>query len=156
MLTNLVSDPEEDEEELNDSEEEEEEEEREKEPVQYKVDVDIGLSAFANARKYYEQKKSQAAKHEKTIAASSKALKSAERKIRKDLKETKITTTINKIRKPFWFEKFLWFISTEGHLVIAGRDMQQNEMIVKRYLGKGKLVKMYCMKSRRSAITVVL
>lgn len=52
------------------------------------------------------------------------------------MKETKITATINKIRKPFWFEKFLWFISTDGHLVIAGRDMQQNEMLVKRYLLK--------------------
>ncbi|KAL0145622.1 fibronectin-binding protein A N-terminus-domain-containing protein [Mucor lusitanicus] len=85
---------------------------------------------------YYEQKKTTATKHEKTIEATSKALKSAERKIRQDLKETKITATINKIRKPFWFEKFLWFISTDGHLVIAGRDMQQNEMLVKRYLLK--------------------
>lgn len=100
------------------------------------MDVDIGLTAFANARKYYEQKKSTASKHEKTIEASAKALKSAERKIRQDLKETKITATINKIRKPFWFEKFMWFISTEGYLVIAGRDMQQNEMLVKRYLSK--------------------
>lgn len=123
----------------------------------YKVDVDISATAYANARKYYDQKKSTALKHEKTIAASSKvkgkhtqliqmlnfpifmqAMKSAERKIKKDLKETRITTSINKIRKPFWFEKFLWFISTEGFLVIAGRDMQQNEMLVKRYLRKGK------------------
>jgi hypothetical protein len=96
----------------------------------------MGLTAFANARKYYEQKKTTASKHEKTIEASSKALKSAERKIRQDLKETKITATINKIRKPFWFEKFLWFISTDGHLIIAGRDMQQNEILVKRYLLK--------------------
>ncbi|KAI9260165.1 fibronectin-binding protein A N-terminus-domain-containing protein [Sporodiniella umbellata] len=102
----------------------------------YRIDVDIGLTAFANARKFYEQKKSTATKHEKTIEATTKALKSAEKKIRKDLKETKITATINKIRKPFWFEKFLWFISTEGHLVVAGRDMQQNEMLVKRYLLK--------------------
>lgn len=94
------------------------------------------MTAFANARKYYEQKKTTATKHEKTIEATSKALKSAERKIRQDLKETKITATINKIRKPFWFEKFLWFISTDGHLVIAGRDMQQNEILVKRYLLK--------------------
>jgi hypothetical protein len=96
----------------------------------------MGLTAFSNARKYYDQKKTTATKHEKTIEASSKALKSAEKKIRQDLKETKITASINKIRKPFWFEKFLWFISTEGHLVIAGRDMQQNEMLVKRYLLK--------------------
>ncbi|CEG84017.1 hypothetical protein RMATCC62417_17873 [Rhizopus microsporus] len=117
-------------------EESENEDEEEKPKETFKVDVDIGLTAFANARKYYEQKKSTASKHEKTIVASTKALKSAERKIRQDLKETKITATINKIRKPFWFEKFQWFISTEGYLVIAGRDMQQNEMLVKRYLSK--------------------
>lgn len=35
------------------------------------------------------------------------------------------------------FEKFLWFISSENYLVIAGRDQQQNEMIVKRYLRAG-------------------
>ncbi|GAN03148.1 nuclear export mediator factor NEMF-like [Mucor ambiguus] len=130
QLTLVLTDPEERE----DSEDSEDEEASEQKS--YKVDVDIGLTAFANARKYYEQKKTTATKHEKTIEATSKALKSAERKIRQDLKETKITATINKIRKPFWFEKFLWFISTDGHLVIAGRDMQQNEMLVKRYLLK--------------------
>jgi hypothetical protein len=36
------------------------------------VDVDIYLTAFANARKYYDQKRATAAKHEKTIAASTK------------------------------------------------------------------------------------
>lgn len=36
------------------------------------------------------------------------------------------------------FEKFLWFISAENYLVIAGRDQQQNEMIVKRYLRAGE------------------
>jgi predicted ribosome quality control (RQC) complex YloA/Tae2 family protein len=30
------------------------------------------------------------------------------------------------------FEKFFWFVSTENFLVIAGRDQQQNELIVKR------------------------
>ncbi|KAI8147504.1 fibronectin-binding protein A N-terminus-domain-containing protein [Fennellomyces sp. T-0311] len=132
QITLLLSEPEDDySEDMSDSESEEEEKSA---PV--KIDVDIGLTAFANARKYYDQKRSTATKHEKTLKASEKALKSAEHKIRKDLKKVKITTTINKIRKLFWFEKFLWFISTEGHLVIAGRDMQQNEMIVKRYLGK--------------------
>lgn len=35
------------------------------------------------------------------------------------------------------FEKFLWFISSENYLIIAGRDQQQNEIIVKRYLRAG-------------------
>ncbi|KAI9314042.1 hypothetical protein BX666DRAFT_2020220 [Dichotomocladium elegans] len=136
QITLLLSAPE-DSDEGSDEESDESDDNRESAPQQIKVDIDIGLTAYANARKYYDQKRSTAQKHEKTIAASSKALKSAERKIKKDLKETKITTTINKIRKPFWFEKFLWFISTENFLVIAGRDMQQNEMLVKRYLRKG-------------------
>ncbi|KAG9299425.1 hypothetical protein G9A89_009377 [Geosiphon pyriformis] len=102
-----------------------------------KIDVDIYLSAFANARKYYDAKKQSALKQEKTLAVADKAFKSAEQKIKQDLKETKITATINKIRKPFWFEKFMWFISSENYLVIAGRDMQQNELIVKRHLRKG-------------------
>ncbi|KAI9257286.1 hypothetical protein BDA99DRAFT_441428 [Phascolomyces articulosus] len=141
QITLLLTDPEEydSEESFDDSDSDNEEEEKEEKPkavVPHKVDVEIGLTAFANARKYYDQKRSTASKHEKTLKASSKAMKSAERKIRKDLKDTKITTTINKIRKPFWFEKFLWFISTEGHLIIAGKDMQQNEMLVKRYLQK--------------------
>ncbi|NXT75775.1 NEMF factor, partial [Zapornia atra] len=37
------------------------------------------------------------------------------------------------------FEKFLWFISSENYLVIAGRDQQQNELIVKRYLRPGDI-----------------
>lgn len=36
-----------------------------------------------------------------------------------------------------WFEKFNWFISSEGYLVLSGRDAQQNELLVKRYLRKG-------------------
>ena len=36
------------------------------------------------------------------------------------------------------FEKFLWFITSENFLVIGGRDQQQNELIVKKYLRPGK------------------
>jgi predicted ribosome quality control (RQC) complex YloA/Tae2 family protein len=36
-----------------------------------------------------------------------------------------------------WFEKFYWCISTEGYLMIGGRDAQQNEIVVKRYLRPG-------------------
>lgn len=43
-------------------------------------------------------------------------------------------STISKARKVFWFEKFYWFISSENYLIIGGRDQQQNELIVKRYM----------------------
>jgi predicted ribosome quality control (RQC) complex YloA/Tae2 family protein len=43
------------------------------------------------------------------------------------------------MRKVHWFEKFNWFISSKNYLVISGRDAQQNELIVKRYMSKGDL-----------------
>ncbi|HZY70564.1 MAG TPA: ribosome rescue protein RqcH [Thermoplasmata archaeon] len=33
-----------------------------------------------------------------------------------------------------WFEKFRWFVSSEGVLVIAGRDAASNDLVVRRYL----------------------
>ncbi|XP_059209037.1 ribosome quality control complex subunit NEMF-like [Centropristis striata] len=101
------------------------------------VDVDLGLSAYANAKKYYDFKRSAEKKEHKTIEAADKAMRSAEKKTQQTLKEVQTVTTIQKARKVYWFEKFLWFISSENYLVIAGRDQQQNEMIVKRYLRAG-------------------
>ncbi|MCI4341858.1 MAG: NFACT RNA binding domain-containing protein, partial [Thermoplasmata archaeon] len=37
--------------------------------------------------------------------------------------------------KPLWFERYRWFYSSEGVLVIGGRDAASNDRIVKRYLG---------------------
>ena len=44
--------------------------------------------------------------------------------------------TIRVARKPLWFEAFHWFVSTDGIVVVAGRDAQQNETLVKKYLRK--------------------
>ncbi|KAL0269425.1 UNVERIFIED_CONTAM: hypothetical protein PYX00_007165 [Menopon gallinae] len=103
------------------------------------VDIDLDLTAFANARKYYDKKRSAAKKQQKTIESQGKALKSAERKVKIALKEMKTIVNINRARKIFWFEKFFWFISSENYLVIAGRDMMQNEIIVKRYMRPGDI-----------------
>lgn len=73
----------------------------------------------------------------KTIDASKKALKSAEKKTMESLKDIEIVKQISKARKTLWFEKFIWFISSENYLVIAGRDAQQNELIVKKHLRQG-------------------
>ncbi|XP_046401897.1 nuclear export mediator factor NEMF homolog [Ischnura elegans] len=98
------------------------------------IDIDLDLSAYANARAYYDQKRSAAKKQQKTLDSEKKALKSAERKTKQALKEVQAITTINKARKVFWFEKFFWFISSENYLVIGGRDQQQNEIVVKKHL----------------------
>lgn len=104
-----------------------------------KVEVDLALSAHANARRWYEQKKRQEGKQEKTITAHEKAFKAAEKKTRLQLSQEKTVAAITHMRKVHWFEKFNWFVSSENYLVISGRDAQQNELIVKRYMAKGDL-----------------
>ncbi|XP_034241273.1 nuclear export mediator factor NEMF homolog [Thrips palmi] len=103
------------------------------------IDLNLDLGAFANARSYYDQKRSAAKKHQKTIESQEKAFKSAEKKTKQTLKEVQVLTNISKARKTFWFEKFFWFISSENYLVIGGRDQVQNELIVKRYMRAGDI-----------------
>ena len=105
------------------------------------IDIDLGLSGWANARQYYDQKKTAAVKEQKTVQASTRALKSTEKKIEADLKKglKQEKTAMRPARKQFWFEKFLYFISSDGYLVIGGKDAQQNEHLYRRYLKKGDI-----------------
>jgi predicted ribosome quality control (RQC) complex YloA/Tae2 family protein len=36
-----------------------------------------------------------------------------------------------------WFERFRWFISSEGAVVVGGRDAASNDLVVKRHLKEG-------------------
>ena len=105
------------------------------------IDVDLALSPWSNACQYYDQKKSAAVKERKTIQSSVKALKSTERKVNADLKKglKQEKQVMRPVRHQKWFEKFLYFISSEGYLVLGGRDSQQNDMLYKRYLRKGDI-----------------
>lgn len=103
------------------------------------VDVDLALSPWSNARQYYDQKKVAAVKEQKTLQSSEKALKSTEKKISADLKKgLKLEKQVLRpVRQQLWFEKFIFFISSENYLVLGGRDAQQNEILYKKYLKKG-------------------
>jgi len=117
------------------------------------VEVDLALSAQANARKYFDQKKQASTKERKTLESGSVAMKSAEKKTKQALKEMAAISSINKARKVYWFEKFFWFISSENFLVIGGRDAQQNEMIVKKYM---KATDIYVHADLHGATTAVI
>ncbi|KFM27516.1 Nuclear export mediator factor NEMF [Auxenochlorella protothecoides] len=106
-----------------------------------KVTVDLALSAHGNARFYYDARRKHQAKRERTLAASDKAIKAAERKAAAQLKQVHASPVAAIARKPHWFERFHWFISSENYLVVSGRDAQQNELLVKRYMKKGDV---YC------------
>lgn len=92
-----------------------------KELEKLRVDVKLALSGWANAREYYSEKKTAAVKEEKTIKASSKALKSTERKVLADLKKglNIEKQLLRPVRQQMWFEKFYFFLSTDGYLVLG-------------------------------------
>jgi hypothetical protein len=55
-------------------------------------------------------------KEQKTLESTEKAFKSAQKKTKQVLKEVQAIASVNKARKPMWFEKFYWFISSENYL----------------------------------------
>ncbi|KAI0019722.1 hypothetical protein F4780DRAFT_745484 [Xylariomycetidae sp. FL0641] len=105
------------------------------------IEVDLGLSPYGNAREYYDEKKSAAVKEEKTKQHAEFALKQQEQRIAADLKKglKREKPVLQPVRKQMWFEKFIWFISTDGYLVLGGKDAAQNEMLYRRYLRKGDI-----------------
>ncbi|KAJ4140268.1 hypothetical protein NW768_001624 [Fusarium equiseti] len=119
------------------------------------VEINLGLSPWSNAREYFDQRKTAAVKEEKTQQQASRALKNAEQKITEDLKKglKQEKALLQPIRKQMWFEKFIWFISSDGYLVIGGKDAQQNETIYKKYLRKGDI---YCHADLHGASSVII
>ncbi|UZP37709.1 hypothetical protein NXS19_005525 [Fusarium pseudograminearum] len=119
------------------------------------VEINLGFSPWSNAREYFDQRKTAAVKEEKTQQQASRALKNAEQKITEDLKKglKQEKALLQPIRKQMWFEKFTWFISSDGYLVIGGKDAQQNETIYKKYLRKGDI---YCHADLHGASSVII
>uniref|UniRef100_A0A8C3J6C7 Ribosome quality control complex subunit NEMF n=1 Tax=Calidris pygmaea TaxID=425635 RepID=A0A8C3J6C7_9CHAR len=88
------------------------------------VDVDLSLSAYANAKKYYDHKRHAAKKTQKTVEAAEKAFKSAEKKTKQTLREVQTVTTIQKARKVYWQVQFHYTVcvlSVEWWWVCGGR-----------------------------------
>ncbi|KAI7317949.1 hypothetical protein KC315_g10247 [Hortaea werneckii] len=147
LLADFEDEPEDDgyidetESEASDSEDETRESKR-AEPTKDKrlaIEIDLALSPWANARQYYDQRRTAASKQEKTAQASAVALKNTESRVMADLKKglKQEKDVLRPVRKQMWFEKFVYFLSSDGYLVLAGRDAQQNEILYRRYLRKG-------------------
>ena len=74
------------------------------------------MLGFISPFRYYDMKRFAAVKEQKTLESTDKAFKSAQKKTKQVLKEVQAIASVNKARKPMWFEKFYWFISSENYL----------------------------------------
>ena len=76
-----------------------------------------------------------------SIEIASLKLKSDIDKIRNKVNKQEESKSSIKIKEEtLWFEKFRWFVSLEGDLVIGGRDSQSNVDIIKKYAKQNDLV----------------
>ncbi|MFC1800739.1 NFACT RNA binding domain-containing protein, partial [Nanoarchaeota archaeon] len=76
---------------------------------------------------------------EEALEKSLGKLKKIEKDIAKEEKE-KEELKSKVIRKKEWYEKFRWFRSSEGFLVIGGRDATTNEIVVKKHMDTDDVV----------------
>jgi len=113
--------------------------------VPHIVDITVSLnqSAHGNARVMYDQYRSSKEKADKTLQASQMALAAAETNAQRQIEAAQQNKTMTYSvmmqpqRRSHWFEKFNWFVTSDNYLVLGGRDAQQNEILVKRYLRPG-------------------
>jgi predicted ribosome quality control (RQC) complex YloA/Tae2 family protein len=96
------------------------------------IKLDIRLSAAKNASRFYENAKKYEAKKKGAESALQDAIKKLSR-LKSEIKPPEIEALREK-RVKNWYEHFRWFTSTNGFLVIAGRDSKTNEIIVKKRL----------------------
>jgi predicted ribosome quality control (RQC) complex YloA/Tae2 family protein len=111
-----------------------------------KITLDIRKSVEQNAQTYFEK-----AKHaRKKLAGAKKALAVSYQKLEDEKKKRE--EQLDKIKsdqvrrdsavkkKQEWYEKFRWFLSSEGFLIIGGRDATTNEIIIKKHTDKADVV----------------
>jgi predicted ribosome quality control (RQC) complex YloA/Tae2 family protein len=99
------------------------------------ITLNINKTIEQNAEVYYERAK----KYKKKIPGIKKIIEDTKKKIQKaeeGMIEFKKKNSTVKNRKKEWFEKFRWFMSSDGFLVIGGRDATTNDIVVKKYLEK--------------------
>ncbi|MFZ7138397.1 MAG: ribosome rescue protein RqcH [archaeon] len=111
--------------------------------------VSVGENAFSlnlrdsiqdNANRYYLKSK----KAEKKLKGAEKIFEETRVKIEKAKKQVVLTQKeqqpLAKRRKKEWYEKFRWFHSSDGFLVIGGRDATTNELIVKKRMEPNDII----------------
>jgi len=96
------------------------------------VELDITKNINENAQAYYDTSKKMNSK----LAGAKKAIEITKAKLenieREEIKVEEVKKRVK--RKKDWYERYRWFITSDGLLVVGGRDARTNETLVKRYL----------------------
>lgn len=105
--------------------------------------LDLQKTLFENAAQFYERSKRARQKMEGAKVALNDflgRLKNVETKI-SEAEASELASPADmieelekrRVRHKKWFEKFRWFVSSDGLLVVAGKDAVTNEVLIKKY-----------------------
>ncbi len=102
------------------------------------IEVDFTISPVENAQMYYERAK----KYKKKLERVEERIKEVKEKLKKERKTSgkKVKIPVKRKTKKNWYEKFRWSLTSEGFLVVAGKDATQNEVLYKKYLEENDIV----------------
>lgn len=92
--------------------------------------IDIRKTVPQNAQVYYEKAKKLMKKRDGALIAIEHTKLAMKKKEKKAPKRRKV------IRKKHWYDRFRWFVSSDGFLVVGGRNADTNEEIVSKYMEK--------------------
>lgn len=98
------------------------------------VTLDYTKNIDANASDIYQKSKEIGDKARRAENAVKESIANLEKKQKGFDKARALALTRAQPTKQFWFERYKWFITSSGKLVIGGRDAHTNDNIVKKHL----------------------
>jgi hypothetical protein len=94
-----------------------------------RVTLDIRVSVDENAQRYFEAAK----RARKKARGAERTLSEWRRRAEENREEPRKATERHQQRKLDWYEHFRWCFSSDGFLLVAGRDASTNELLIKRH-----------------------
>ncbi len=96
------------------------------------VELDLNKNIHENADMYYERAKRAKEKLDGLLKAIEKTKEEMKRV--EEIEAKKFLSSFRIVRRREWYERFRWFVTSEGFLAIGGRNAQMNEEIVSKYM----------------------
>lgn len=98
-----------------------------------KINTKAPLQSIAST--LFNEAKKQAGAISSIEEIKSKTLKKLE-KLQNKTDSEKDSVLVSEIRKKNWYERYRWFFTSDGFLVIGGRDAASNSAVVRKHLAK--------------------
>lgn len=74
------------------------------------------------------------------IDKASEELKSRTERIQNQTQKIREKIQFNMLESKHWYERYRWFVTTDGHLVIGGRDASSNSAVIRKHMTENDIV----------------